>query len=315
MKKIVVLFTTFVLLISFIFIQLSFANTVYNEPKDNFEKMYVYERNLVTKETTRIDLSNSNKLKSISSVSKNINMEPYIPSGIEETNESLISPQAIIGPDNRTPVDTSQFPYSCIGYLSIDNGANRGTAFMVDDNIAITAAHCVVGHDYIQFFPGSTLNSHPYGEAWVTSYIWAGGNDYTGDLDFEDDWAILVLDTNIGNNSGWFGVSNMAEYPNGPSGWVGLLANVSGYPGDLGWDQYHAVGNIKTASDKLLTIDTDIMGGNSGSPTYKYNGGYYAYGILVGEHTDYNNSYNSYNFVTRFNDRVYNAIMDAKGRY
>ena len=106
-------------------------------------------------------------------------------------------------------------------------------------------------------------------------------------------------------------ILNMAEYPNGPSGWVGLLANVSGYPKDKGYGQWHAVGNILTATDKLLTINTDIKGGHSGSPTYKYNGGHYAYGIAVGEY----NSSNPYNFVTRFNDRVYNAIMDAKGTY
>lgn len=103
----------------------------------------------------------------------------------------------------------------------------------------------------------------------------------------------------------------MTEYPNGPSGWVGLLANVSGYPADLGYDQYHAVGNIVTATDKILTINTDAMGGNSGSPVYKYNSGYYAYGIFTGE---YNGS-NPYNVVTRINNTVYNAIIDAKNRY
>lgn len=316
MKKITVLFTIFIILTSIILVQFTFAKTNISEKTsvNESEKMYIYERNLITKETTRREIDSYNNLSRTLSNISNVSMEPYIPEGIEEVSENNnpISPRAIVGEDNRTLANTSQFPFSCIGYLSINNGAGRGTAFMVDDNIAITAAHCVVGQDYIQFYPGSTVDSHPYGEAWVTRYIWAGGEDYTGGVDFEDDWAILVLDTDVGDNSGWLGVSNMAEYPNGPSGWVGLLANVSGYPQDKGWDQWHAVGNILTATDKVLTIDTDTWMCNSGSPTYKYNGGHYAYGILVGE---YNSSTNPYNFVTRFNDRVYSAIMDAKATY
>ena len=307
MKKLIVLSIITFIIISTVFIQFSLANTAFS---NNSDTMYVYETDLITKETTKREINVNNLQKNRSS---NVSMEPYIPENILEVVDENPNPntKAIVGNDDRTLVNTDYFPYSCIGYLSINNGEERGTAFLVDDNIAITAAHCVVGKDYIQFYPGSTLNSHPYGEAWVTRYIWAGGDDYTHDTDFEDDWAILVLDTDVGNNAGWFGVSNMAEYPNGPSGWVGLLAEVSGYPADKGWDQWHATGNILTASDKLLTINTDIKGGHSGSPTYKYNGGHYAYGIATGEH----NSSNPYNFVTRFYDRVYNAIMDAKVTY
>lgn len=276
------------------------------------EKIYIYERNLITHETTRREVNPGEEIDIMTLANENVSMDPYIPEGkeIDNSDENGISPQTIINGDNRYAVDTNYFPYSAVGYLSIDSGNYRGTAFMVDDNIAVTAGHCVVGHDYIEFFPGRDGDNYPYGSAWVTRYIWAGPENYGDNQPFEYDWAVLVLDSDIGNNTGWFGVSNMAEYPNGPSGWVGLLADVTGYPGDKGFSQYRGSGNILDATDQLLVIDSDIKGGSSGSPVFRSPAGYYAYGIVVGENDGLQR-----NFACRINDFVYNTIMSAKSDY
>ena len=77
---------------------------------------------------------------------------------------------------------------------------------MVNDNIALTAAHCVKDRDNITIFPGYNNGKTPFGGAYVTAYItdnrynpnvWTNGTN-VNNTDIHD-WAILILDRNIGN--------------------------------------------------------------------------------------------------------------------
>ena len=297
----------------------------YSMANESLENNVVYMKNLITGEITEINLND------YMDDLENVSNQPYNPKEILERGHFLndgiiyhpyeIIPggsnliTAIVGTDDRYYSDITQFPYKCIGFFGIDYGNGNGTAFLVDDNIAVIAAHCVVGHDNFFFYPGSTNPTHPYGEAEVTAYIWAGEENYTGDGDYEDDWAVLILDTNVGNNAGWFGVSNLAEIPNGPSSWVGLNARTAGYPFDANLNQMASEGNILTATDKVMTHNVDVRRGNSGGPIFRYSGDYYAYAVATGEeeNTDYL-SY-TYNYATRFSSLAYYAIMYGKANY
>ena len=83
---------------------------------------------------------------------------------------------------------------------------------MISDNIAITAAHCACNTTDRTLYPGYSKGNAPFGGARINQVIihpnydpnvW--GNEkriYKEDI---HDWAILILDRNIGNNTGWLG--------------------------------------------------------------------------------------------------------------
>ena len=265
MKKYLMQVIVLIMFVTFLFITPCFGFSE-NKVENLTEKKYVYETDLITKETKKIEIDNyaNNNIKSLL-LDEEVSMEPYIPDNLNICNLlGQISLNAIFGEDDRIKIDnTTVFPYCAIAYISINNASERGTAVMVDDNIAVTAAHCVVGKDNVQVFPGRNGNSHPYGGTWATKYIWAGSDSYKGETDYEDDWAILVLEQDIGDDTGWFGVSNMAEY-NGYTGAGGKPATITGYPISLGYEQkdnlyyqYTDTGMIIEAQDKFLRVYVD----------------------------------------------------------
>ena len=145
-------------------------------------------------------------LKTKESIVKDINnywdinlINPYIP----DTVGKALMPRKIIGIDDRKKVVSSTVhPYNAICYLETefdDGTAMRGTAFMISDNIAMTAGHCVVGAsrgaNTIKIYPGRESDTIPYGYANALSYTTAQA--YRDGFSVEYDWAILVLDNNI----------------------------------------------------------------------------------------------------------------------
>ena len=61
--------------------------------------------------------------------------------------DEIVNPSSLIGKDNRIKVDnTEAMPYSAICYIEIDwpdGSTGMGTAFMIYDDLALTAGHCV----------------------------------------------------------------------------------------------------------------------------------------------------------------------------
>lgn len=113
---------------------------------------------------------------------------------------------------------------------------------MVDNNIAITAAHCAYSREngeatVLNFSPARDENNYPYGTVGVTKYA---------------------------NASDCLGIGSV----------------ISGYPYDKGYSQYGANGYIKKVSDNKLWYTIDTNGGQSGSPIMDVNKR--AYGVHTG---------------------------------
>ena len=145
-------------------------------------------------------------------------LQPTIsPNSIIETDDRTqptTSPDSIIGTDDRTQItSTSSWPYSAICHLQMKfpNGNTYvGSATMYDKNVAVTAGHCLYSEEdggwatSVLVVPGMNGNSMPFGSAYATTISVPQGWTQNGSSDY--DWGVIKLNTNIGENTGYFGV-------------------------------------------------------------------------------------------------------------
>lgn len=195
----------------------------------------------------------------------------------------MILERSIIGTDERTKVtNTTTSPYYAIAYLSItmeDGGTFRGTGFMISPNTMLTAGHCLKSSTSkaksVTVYPGRNGTSKPITANMTKYYV---DTKYTGS---EADWdyGIIVLDSNIGNTTGWFGLHGTSGSSIGTTN-----ITVTGYPGDLaGYYMWTCGGTVSNITTNRFKHTADTAGGESGSPTYFYNSSYG--NQVVGIHT------------------------------
>lgn len=167
---------------------------------------------------------------------------------------------------------------------------------MIGPNAVATAGHCVYMRDKPEgdFFVGNATiipahntgtNPMPFGVAHATYFHCGGGWAHSGNL--SDDWGIIELDTNIGNQTGWLGLQYRSSYASGTT------ARANGYPGEVegqtntsytGYhDLYFRMGTVMSSSRENILESTNmyISSGDSGGPCFIYSNdtGYTAIGI------------------------------------
>ena len=91
--------------------------------------------------------------------------------------------------------------------------------------------------------------------------IFRSVTQWTNDGNPNYDYAAIILPTNLGAKTGWYGFSNLSD-----SELLASEANVSGYPfdkdgGHTQWSDHHKVANV---DPQKVFYETDTMGGQSG---------------------------------------------------
>jgi glutamyl endopeptidase len=180
------------------------------------------------------------------------------------------APQA--GQDNRVRVnDTTTWPNCVHGHVIItfpDNNQYIGSGTMVNKHHVVTAGHVVYSKSNggwatsIQFNAAQNDSSVPFGSAWATRLVSFSG--WTNDGDEEWDIGMLILNEDLGNETGWMGListadNNLSEHQ----------ITVSGYPGDKGGQEmWAAAAPIVGVQSEQLQYDAFTKGGDSGSGVY-----------------------------------------------
>ena len=191
------------------------------------------------------------------------------------------SPRAIVGTDERKHItNTTTSPYSAIGLIlaTFPNGNQySGTGWLYGRNVVATAAHLAYREEdggyatEIMFYPGYNEGIQPFGAAKVIEQRvpdeWVKGSKGVS-----NDYAALVLDSNIGDKAGWLELKvDTTQYSSSSQ------VIVTGYPGEQRprYQLWEGIGLINTEwleyLPNIIYHFADSTPGQSGSPIFNEN--------------------------------------------
>lgn len=197
--------------------------------------------------------------------------------------------ETVHGPDNRVKItNTNVYPWRVHASLLItaaDGSQWIGTGWFIGPHTLMTAGHVVyiknsgvAGRDgwvrSIDVMPGRNGASLPYGKVTSRNFRSVTGWTNSGDQNF--DYGAIIIPTELGNTTGWFGFGVYSD-----ATLNGSVVNISGYPGDkpTGTQWYDAKG-VASVNARKVYYDIDTFGGQSGSAVYRIiSGG--RYGVAI----------------------------------
>ncbi len=212
-------------------------------------------------------------------------------SGLPDIGVASFGPTAetVHGPDDRVQItNTAVYPWRVHASLLItarDGSQWIGTGWFIGPHTLMTAGHVVyiknsgvAGRDgwvrSIDVMPGRNGASLPYGTVRSSNFRSVTGWTNDGDQNF--DYGAIIIPTNLGNTTGWFGFGVYSD-----ADLLSSVGNISGYPGDQpAGTQWYDAHQIASVNSRKVYYDIDSFGGQSGSAVYRIiSGG--RYGIAI----------------------------------
>jgi V8-like Glu-specific endopeptidase len=232
--------------------------------------------------------------------------EGLLPSGLLQ--------ESVIGTDGRSRITSvTSFPWRTVVSLYIvwpDNAGGGCSGAMIDKFHVLTAGHCIYSHSHggwaksVRVMPGRNGSYMPYSSAW--SKVLRTYTAWTSSADHRHDWAVVTLDRNIGNFTGWMGRMTQAS----SSSIYTSVLNTAGYPGDKpSGTMWFDADNGRYANEYNHWYYMDTYKGQSGSAVWRLSSGS-RYILTV--HAYGKDSSNS-NHGTRLNSDKYNRIPTWTG--
>jgi V8-like Glu-specific endopeptidase len=246
--------------------------------------------------------------------------KPFIPDGLGRGTKPNEGDSRGIptGIDNRIPMTSRKYPWSTIGRIigtTADGGNYACTGTLIDANLVLTNAHCVINPETgklsttIQFIP-NVIDKNYRDVAEVKQVFY--GTDFSESSDLSShDWAILELNQPLGRKYGYLGWKSL------PS--ATLIRNRKafyfvGYSKDFpnenyrkyfsagpGWTaSYEAGCSILGEDSGFLLHDCATGGGSSGGPIVAViNGDPYIVALNNGEYKNPSTGQDIINFAVK----------------
>jgi glutamyl endopeptidase len=148
----------------------------------------------------------------------------------------------------------------------------------------------------------SAPDNVPFGSVVAPRSALRSVNGWTQGGKIEYDYGAILLDTELGRRTGWFGFGAYSE----PQ-LLAMIANLSGYPGDKGGGtQWFHGSNVTSVDEREVFYTTDMMPGHSGSPVFtSVDWARYAFAINAYQ-------WSGDNFGTRINSEVSANLVSWK---
>ena len=152
---------------------------------------------------------------------------------------------------------------------------NDGVNNFIDEIVVYVAAQTASNN----VDPCSSYNDVNVEECYLLqSYCDLAGPDGVDKYNY--DWAICILNTDIGNQVGWFDISIT------PDNIVNNQISILGYPddksGNEAFDMFRSTGIVQSVIQNIIIHEADTVSGNSGSPVFVANDNSYT---VKGIHT------------------------------
>jgi V8-like Glu-specific endopeptidase len=185
----------------------------------------------------------------------------------------------IFGADDRYTFSDTAFPWSACG--RVDTAAGWGSGVMVGPRHLMTASHVVPWGPnntagWLTFTPLYFDGSAPFGVASATTIYWWKQNKppTLSDNDVAFDYVVCVLDSRIGDLTGWMGSRGYDSSWNGGNYWghVGYPTDLAGgkRPAFIGYQSFIDTESESTGGHDsyLIDHDLDVIPGQSGGPYF-----------------------------------------------
>lgn len=211
---------------------------------------------------------------------------PFTPTSSQAFELANVVKRFIFGTqDNRQYWGMGTYPFHSVGKLQWDNGVFCSGA-LVGPRHVLTARHCLPDQPIAGTFAPGFNDGDGEGSGHIIAAVTSKGDEAGSPCATKADWAILALDTKLGDKLGYFGVKTPDR-----SLFDKSILYHQGYPGDLNsGSRPYRVLDVKVLGEHSLDCDptgplytdTDTAGGQSGGPLWEFgkDGGRWVWGAL-----------------------------------
>jgi len=194
--------------------------------------------------------------------------------------KDLSEPTTIFGADDRYVFSDTSSPWCTCG--KVETEAGWGSGVMIGPRHMMTASHVIVWKPnntagWVRFTPLKFDNSEPFGHASaVRTYFWNKADGSNG-LDLTEgafDYVVCVLDSYLGNVTGWMGSRGYDTGWDHGSYWghVGYPQDLAGgaRPAFIGYQDFLGEESASLSGEASFRIrhEIDVIPGQSGGPYF-----------------------------------------------